>query len=57
LQQVVLHHVAQRASLFVVAGTRADPFFFGDRNLHVIHVTLVEQRLEDAVREPQHEQF
>jgi hypothetical protein len=55
LQQVVLHHVSQRASLFVVAGTRANPFFLGDRNLHVIDVTLVHQRLEDAVREAKHQ--
>ena len=55
LQQVVLHHVAQRAGLLVVAGARADAFLFGDGDLHVVDVFLVEQRLEDAVGEPQHQ--
>ena len=52
---MVLHHVAQRAGLLVVAGARPDAFLLGHGNLHVIHVFLVEQRLEDAVREAQHE--
>jgi hypothetical protein len=52
---MVLHHVAQRARRFVVAGARAHPFLLRDRNLHVIDVPLVHQRLEDAVREPEHE--
>jgi len=52
---VVLHHVAQCARLLVVAGARADAFLLGDRDLHVVDVLLVEQRLEDAVREAHHE--
>ena len=52
---MVLHHVAQRAGLLVVAGARADAFFLGDRDLHVVDVLLIEQRLEDAVREAQHQ--
>ena len=50
---MVLHHVAQRAGLLVVAGARADAFLFGHRDLDVVDVLLVEQRLEDAVGEPQ----
>ena len=50
---MVLHHVAQRAGLLVVAGPRADAFRLGDGDLHVIDVLLVEQRLEEAVGEPQ----
>ena len=52
---MVLHHVAQRARLLVVARARADAFVFGHRDLHVIDVFLIEQRLEDAVGEPQHQ--
>ena len=52
---MVLHHVAQRARVLVVTRPRADAFLLGDRDLHVIDVLLVEQRLEDAVREPHHE--
>ena len=52
---MVLHHVAQRAGLLVVAGPRADAFLLGDGDLHVVDVLLVEQRLEDAVGEAQHE--
>ena len=37
--------------LLVVAGARADAFLFGHRDLHVVDVLLVEQRLEDAVGE------
>ena len=40
LQQVVLHHVAQRAGLLVVAGARADAFRFGHGDLHVVDVPL-----------------
>ena len=55
LQHVVLHHVAQRAGLLVVAGARADALLLGHGDLHVIDVLLVEQRLEDAVGEAQHQ--
>ena len=53
LKHVVLNHVSKRAGLFVIPGARADTFFLRDRNLHMVHVFLVEQRLEDAVRKPQ----
>ena len=49
---MILHHVAQRPGLFVVAGSRADAFRFAHRDLHVIDVLLVPHRLEDAVGEP-----
>ena len=52
---MVLHHVAQRAGLLVVAGARADAFLLGHGDLHVVDVLLVEQRLEDAVGEAQHQ--
>ena len=52
---MVLHHVAQRAGLLVVAGARADAFLLGHGDLHVVDVLLVEQRLEDAVGEPEHQ--
>ena len=55
LQQVVLHHVAQRAGLIVVTGPGADPFFLSDRDLHVVDVLLIEQRLEEAVGEAEHQ--
>ena len=53
LQQMVLHHVAQRARRLVVSRPGADAFFFRHGNLHVVDLLLVEQRLEDAVREAQ----
>jgi hypothetical protein len=52
---VVLHHIAQSTRLFVVAGARAHALLFRDRDLDVVHVLLVEQRLEDAVREAHHQ--
>ena len=55
LQDVVLHHVAQRARLLVIAGARADAFLLRHRDLHVIDVLLIEQRFEDAVGEPEHQ--
>ena len=35
---MVLHHVAERARLLVVARARADAFLLGHRDLHVIDV-------------------
>ena len=56
LQQVVLHHVAQRAGAVVVVGAAADADGLGHRYLDVVDVPRVPQRLEQRVGEPQHEQ-
>lgn len=39
---MVLHDVAQRPGLFVVAGAAAHALRFPNRNLHVIDVLLIE---------------
>ncbi len=44
LEQMVLHHVAQCASGFVKAGTRANPECFRRCDLHTIDVVRVPQR-------------
>ncbi len=56
LQQVILEHVADDAGRVVVAGAAADVDFFGHRDLHVIDVVAIPDRLENRVGEPQHEQ-
>ena len=52
LQHVILHHVAQGPGFFVVAGPGPDAFRFTHRDLHMIDVLVVPNRLEDAVGEP-----
>ena len=54
---MVLHHVAQGAGFFVVAGSGADAFRFAHSDLHVIDVLVVPNRLEDAVGEPDDHQI
>ena len=56
LEQVVLHHVAQRAGRVVVAAAPLDADGLGHRDLHVVHVAPVPDRLEDAVGEPEDHQ-
>ena len=56
LQQVVLHHVAQRAGLLVVGRAMLDAQRLGGGDLHVVDVAAVPDRLEDAVGEAQHQQ-
>ena len=51
LQQVVLDHVGQRAGFLVIGAAAFHADRFGRRDLHVIHVAAVPQRLEDAVAE------
>ena len=46
LQQVVLHDVAQRASIVVVAPASFEPDGFRDSDLHVVDGRRVPQRLE-----------
>ena len=53
---VVLYDVAERPGLFVICAAALDADLLGHRDLHVIDVLLVPDRLEDAVGEPQHEQ-
>src|SRR5690348_15088580 len=51
LHQVILDHVAQGPGFFVIAAALLDADAFRDRNLNVIHVAAVPDRLEDAVGE------
>ncbi len=55
LEQVVLHHVAQRARRVVVAAALLDADRLGDGDLHVVDVAAVPERLEDAVGEAEHQ--
>ena len=55
LEQVVLHHVAQRARLLVVRAARLHADRLGDGDLDLGHVVTVPQRLEDPVGETEHE--
>ncbi len=54
---MVLHHVAQRARLLIEGATRLDAEGFGHRDLHVIDVIAIPQRLKDAVGEAEDEQI
>ena len=55
LEQMVLHHVAQRAGRIVIVPRRLDTQRLGDRDLHVIDMVAVPDRLEQAVGEAQHQ--
>ena len=48
---MVRHHVAQRAGLIVIAAAHLDAQRFGHRDLHMVDVTTIPDRLEDAVAE------
>ena len=52
LEQVVLDHVAGGADAVVVAGPAADADVLGHRDLHVVDVVGVPDRLEHRVGEP-----
>ena len=52
---MVLDHVAERTGFFVVARSDPHALGFGHRELHVVDVLRVPQRLEDRVGEPQHQ--
>ncbi len=56
LQQVVLHHVAQRAGMVVEARAAADADRLRHRDLHAADVRRLPQRPEDRVAEAQHHQ-
>ena len=51
LEQVVLHHVAQRAGVVVVVAAAADADGLGDGDLDVVDPARVPQRLEEGVGE------
>ena len=53
LQHVVLHHVADGASLLVELAAALDAEALGHRDLDVLHVAAVPDRLEERVREPE----
>ena len=53
LQQVVLHHVAQRARAIVITAAMFHAHFFGHRDGHVVHIAPVPNRLEQRVGEPE----
>ena len=48
---MILDHVAQRAGFLIIGAAALDADRFGGRDLHVIHVAPVPQRLENAVAE------
>ena len=52
---MVLEHVAQHAGLVVITAAPADRHFLGHRDLHVIDVVAVPDRLENGVGKPQHQ--
>jgi hypothetical protein len=53
---VVLHHVAHHTGFFIKAGALADADVFGHRDLHVVDVVAVPDRLEAGVGETHHQQ-
>ena len=55
LEQVIGHHVAQRAGRLVITAARLDAHGLGGCDLHVINVAPVPDRLENAVAEPEHD--
>ena len=57
LKDVVGHHVAQRAGVFVISAAQLHAQFFGDRHLHVVHVAAIPHRLENSVGEAESENF
>ena len=52
---MVRHHVAQRAGRVVIAAAAADGERFRDRDLDVVDVVAIPDRLEQAVGEAQHQ--
>ena len=52
---MVRHHVAQRAGRIVIAAAASDGERFRDRDLHVVDVIAIPDRLEQSVGEAQHQ--
>ena len=55
LDEVVLDHVAQRADAVVVARTALDAERLADGDLDLVDVRGAQHRLDEPVREPEHE--
>ena len=55
LQQMVRHHVAQRARAFVVTASLFDTDFLSGGNLHALDVTAIPDGFEDAVTKTKHQ--
>jgi hypothetical protein len=53
---VILHHIAQCTSVLVVATAMLDPHLFGHRDLNVIDITPIPQRLQKGVRKAKSQQ-
>ena len=51
LEDVVRNHVAEGAGRLVIAAAQLDSELLGDRDLHVIDVAAIPDRLEDSVGE------
>ena len=51
LHQVILHHVAQRSRLVVIAAAMPYTQRFGHGDRHIVHVTPVPNRLEERISE------
>ena len=56
LQQMVLHDVADRADFLVKLAAAADAEALGHRDLHVVDVVAVPDRLEERIRKAEEEQ-
>ena len=52
---MILHHVAQRPGRFIITGASFHPERFRRRDLEVIDVARIPERLENRVRESQHQ--
>src|ERR1051325_3632448 len=53
LEQMIRHHVAQRAGGVIIAAAVLDADRFRGRDLNMVNVAAVPDRLEDAVAEPE----
>ena len=49
LHEMVLHHVAERAGVIVVAAAMLDAHRFGDGDGHIVDVAPVPDRLEERI--------
>ena len=56
LQQMVLHHVAQRAGIVVEVAARFHAEFFGNRDLNALDPLAAPQRFEQRIAEAQRQQ-
>jgi hypothetical protein len=57
LKDVVLNHVAHDTGLLVVSAATFDAYGFGVRDLNVVNVLAIPQRLEDTVGEAKDQQI